>query len=817
MAKSLDLKVTLSAVNKATGPLKKIRDRALGTGTAMQETRERLRDLNEQQKRLSGFRDLSRQSLETRDALRQKREELKRVSDKLATTEGPTRRLEQQQANAKEAVRKLNDKYRTQRERVGELARKLPPATDGVRGMTEQQDALQRQIRDANDRLDAQREIMGRLSRADVGGKFRNMTTEVGRLGRRAAMLGGAAAGGIFALANSTATLGDDVAKTAAKIGVDMQALQELRYGAERSGLSTEKLDSSLERFVKRLGEAKEGGGAAAKAYEQLGLNADQLAKLSPDKALGVVADSLANVEGHADRVALMAALVGREGVAMINMLKDGSGGLDQFARDARAVGYALSDEAGRDAEEFKDALLDAQSGLKGMKNTIGAELMPAVTGLMRELSGWMRENRDQVKAFAREFGDRLKDAVPAIIEVAKGAATFAKTLGGMVNTAARLVGGFDNLAMVAGAIFAGKAIASVLSFAGALGTAGGAVYDLAMLNPKLAGAMTKVGTAMAALPIGWIVVGIAAVAAGALYLWKNWDWIGPKFAALWDDLRAMPGRAWAGIKAAFEEGIGGVARLLANWSPLGILWRGISAALGTLGIELPTTLTGLGGAIIDGLIGGLDAKWQALREKISSMADGVVGWFKEKLGINSPSRVFADFGANLLDGLINGIDEKWQLLKDKIGATAGAVTNWFKEKLGINSPSKVFAEFGVNTMQGYQAGIERSEDRPLREMTSFTRRLQQAGVAFGAAAMAAGAAANPTPIGMASFDSRPPLTAPASSSGGISFGDIHVHAAPGMDEKALARYVAAEVQRALAAAERDAAARRRSAFHDID
>ena len=41
---------------------------------------------------------------------------------------------------------------------------------------------------------------------------------------------------------------------------------------------------------------------------------------------------------------------------------------------------------------------------MAGMKNTIGAELMPAITDMMGDLSAWMRENRDQVSAFASTF-----------------------------------------------------------------------------------------------------------------------------------------------------------------------------------------------------------------------------------------------------------------------------------------------------------------------------------------------------------------------------------------------------------------------------
>ncbi|ERS88845.1 hypothetical protein [Halomonas sp. PBN3] len=849
MAKDLNLSVTLKAINKATGPLKKILQGSRAVGRAMRETRDELRGFNDQQKRISAFRDMSRQSLETRNALREKRAELDRVSQELKNATGPTRRLTQQQERAQREVDKLNTEYREQRDRVRELSRGLPRAEDGTRGLAQQQERLARQAREATERLNRQRDAMRRLTDANVSGRFNNMAGEIGRLGRRTLFAAGAAAGGIFGIANSTATLGDDVAKTSAKIGISTQELQELRYAAERSGVSTQKLDSSTERFVKRLGEARQGGGAAAKAYEQLGLDANKLAELTPAQSLRVVADELAKVENHSDRVALAAQFFGREGVAMINMLKDGSAGLDQYARDARRVGFALGDDAAAGSEAFKDAMLDAGLSLQGMKNTIGAELMPAITDLMKEFSGWMRENREQVKAFARTFGERLKAAVPTILQLGRGVATFAATLGDLTTKAAAAVGGFDNLAFVVGGLFAGKAILSVVSFAVGVGKAIGALSSFASTLPIVTGAVKALGIAFAATPLGWVVAGITAIAMSAALVIKYWKPIKAFFAGLGQGIRD-------GLSPLLTSLAPALATIKAVLSPLKPIWDGIASAMGTVwgwvtkllapvestseSLEAATNagrlfgealagiinfipnaiadFSALGVSLIDGLIGGIDAKWQALREKISGMASGITGWFKEKLGIASPSRVFAGFGANLLDGLINGIDEKWQLLKDKIGATAGAVTNWFKDKLGINSPSKVFAEFGVNTMQGYQAGIERGEDQPLREMGAFTRRLQQAGLALGAAAAASGAPAGQgAPLGMPAFDARPPLTAPSGGSSSVTIGDIHVHAAPGMDEQALAQRVAAEVQRALAAAERDAAARRRSAFHDID
>jgi phage-related protein len=946
MARDLNLSVTLSAINRATGPLRQIMQGSQGAGRAIRDTRDQLRSLQDQQKQLTAFRDMSRQSHATRRALMDKREELRQISQQLQSTEGPTRRLTQQQERAQREVDKLTREYRGQRDSVRELARQLPPGIEGTRGLTQQNEALARQIEETNRRLERQQDALRRLGNADVSGHFRNMTGEARRFTRNLTIGATLAAGSIFGLASSTARLGDDVAKTADIMGIGIAELQELRYAAERAGVGTDALDSSMQRFVRRIGRAAQGGGAAAKAYEELGLNATELAAMRPEQALDVIADRLNEVEGQTNKLAYASAIFGNAGESMINMIKGGSGELAELRRQAQETGYVLEEGAARGAEDFQDALLDAQLSMKGMKNTIGAELMPAVTDLMGEFTGWMRSNRSEVQAFARQFGDRLRATVPVLIELAQGVGAFARTLTDLTLRAADLVGGFDKLALILGVLFAGKLIMSVVMFGISLVKAGAALGSLAATLPGLVGGIKALSLAFAATPIGWVIAGITAIAAGAIYLWRNWETIGPKFTALWDTLRELPGRAWAGIKAAFEDGIGGVTRLLLDWSPIGlvtrtwsglsdsignalgaakgaaaiawdgikalldwspiglvtrtwsglsdsignaieatkgaaaiawggikalllwspmetlrgawagvselfavlwgvvraafadgigsvtrllldwspigILWRGIRAGLAALGMELPASLSELGGMIIDGLVGGLRAKWDSLRDTIGGIADGVVGWFKDKLGINSPSRVFAGFGGDLLDGLINGIDEKWSVLKDKIGSTAGAVVGWFKDRLGINSPSRVFAELGDDTLAGYRQGLERSEDGALREIKRFGDRVRRAGtgLALGAIATAAVAGGEPGgsgPGGGIAFDTRPPLSASAGGGLQVSIGEINVHAAPGMDEQALARLVAAEVQRALQQAEQRLRARQRSALYDTD
>ncbi|EPB9487735.1 phage tail tape measure protein, partial [Citrobacter farmeri] len=91
----------------------------------------------------------------------------------------------------------------------------------------------------------------------------------------------------------------------------------------------------------------------------------------------------------------------------------------------------------------------------------------------------------------------------------------------------------------------------------------------------------------------------------------------------------------------------------------------------------------------------------------------------------------FTDFGSHLIDGLVNGIKNKWESLKNTVSEMGDSVSGWFAEKLGIQSPSRVFMGFGDNIAQGAAIGLQRTTplaalagQRLAQEMTPDVPRL---------------------------------------------------------------------------------------------
>ena len=154
--------------------------------------------------------------------------------------------------------------------------------------------------------------------------------------------------------------------------------------------------------------------------------------------------------------------------------------------------------------------------------------------------------------------------------------------------------------------------------------------------------AVLWIGRALMMNPIGLV---ITAVATAAYLIYRNWGAVSGWFK-----------QRWADIQEAFNGGIAGTGKLLINWSPAGLLYKAFAAALKYLGVDLPAKFTDFGGHLVDGLINGIKNKWESLKSSVTGMGDSISGWFSEKLGIHSPSRVFMGFGDNIAQGAAIGL-----------------------------------------------------------------------------------------------------------------------------------------------------------------
>lgn len=440
---------------------------------------------------------------------------------------------------------------------------------------------------------------------------------------------------------------------------------------------------------------------------------------------------------------------MGKDATGTIQMVMDAINKLPQnkqLEAATRIFGIEYGDEAAKLANNLDE--YRRQLKIVNEEKAKGSMDREAITRT-QALSAQYELAKSSVFNLSSELGQNFKpqlvSILKAIADVLQGTRDWAKENPGTASAIMKTTAVIAAFLAVTGALMIGLAavlgplLVVRLGFA-MLGIQGGGVLSMLMSVGK---GFLWLGRIMLMNPIG---LAITAIALAAFLIYRYWEPIKGFFGGLWTEIRS-----------AFSGGILGIGALILNWSPLGLFYKAFAAVMSWFGIEMPGKFTEFGSAMMRGLVKGIL---------------GALGW-----------------------------------VKDAVLSVAGSTVGWFKEKLGIHSPSRVFAELGGYTMEGLEQGLLGGQDGPLSAVMATAKRLSAigAGVMLGGAAMA----------GDIAIDSRAPINSgvPMASASVPMQVTINIYGAPGQDVSAIRR----EVEQALANAESTRAARSRSRLTDKD
>ena len=391
--------------------------------------------------------------------------------------------------------------------------------------------------------------------------------------------------------------------------------------------------------------------------------------------------------------------------------LNQGADSIEQL--DARAKGLPQGKEA------------ETLAKIRDLQKEIGEKVLPLYAGALE----WVAKAADRVTKFMQE-----NPGVAKAMAIGVGVLAAALLILGPIMLAiASVLGPFAMLSLVMGGV------------GGAGGMLSGVLQGLGTAFTWVMRAVGLLGRALLMNPIG---LAVTAIAVAAYLIYEYWEPIKGFFLGLWGQ-----------VKEAFNGGILGVGALLLNWSPLGLFHAAFATVLQWFGIDMPTK--------------------------------------------------FTEFGTNMIQGLANGIKGAIGWVVDAVSGVADRTIGLFKEKLGIHSPSRVFAELGGFTMAGLQEGLADGAGGPLGTVQRMASKL--AGIGAGIAIGSAPAIAAPV-----SFDTRPTLTASGASATAAPAAapiTINIYPAAGADPQAIARAVQDELRKI----DNQNAARARSRYTDRD
>ena len=194
---------------------------------------------------------------------------------------------------------------------------------------------------------------------------------------------------GLLIAINKSAAAIDNLAKTSSKLGIEIGNLQKLHFIFEQTGVSIETGNMALQRMTRRVAEAAQGTGEAVKALDELGVSAEDLNKLSPDKQLFVLAEAMKGVVNQGDKVRLAMKLFDSEGVALVNTM---GANINSLSSEFDDLGITLTTQQASMVEGYQDAKNKLSTMFGGFFKILTAEIAPAFTMIIGRITKSVKE-----------------------------------------------------------------------------------------------------------------------------------------------------------------------------------------------------------------------------------------------------------------------------------------------------------------------------------------------------------------------------------------------------------------------------------------
>lgn len=409
-----------------------------------------------------------------------------------------------------------------------------------------------------------------------------------------------AVATGLSALTLKSALAADDLNTLAKQSGFSTADIQKWQYASDLIDVSIDDIVKSAAKMKKNMISTST---TTVDAWNQLGIKVkDSNGQLRNSTTVFYeTLTALSKVQNETERDTLAMTLFGKSADSLAGIVDDGGAALQELAGKAEKAGVILSQDTLDSANALNDKVDTLKATVKGFAGKVGSELagraskaldvvgshfskafntspMDWLNGkldtLMAKLDSWIAGGGlerladllvNGVQLGAQKAGDMLQKAGDALKWCKDHSDTLVNVLKGLAAAwAVKKVLDFNNgLADCVGNI--GGIIKTVLTMTGVLGGQAAATGTATV-------AQTGLNAAMAANPIGAVILAIEALIAVGVLLYKNWDTIKAGAQSLWNKFKDVSIRIGTAFSGAFNK-VKNAAKTALEWVASKLSW----------------------------------------------------------------------------------------------------------------------------------------------------------------------------------------------------------------------------------------------------
>lgn len=172
----------------------------------------------------------------------------------------------------------------------------------------------------------------------------------------------------------------DETSKLSRALGVNIGKFQALAMVADEAGISQDQLGSAIKKSQRSIVEASRGLETYARTFRTLGLNVDDLLKLSPDEQFESIVNALSQIESPTIRAATAMEVFGRQGADVNNILENFKGNLDEARQFQDDFNITVSQFDANLIEEANDSVGRLGLAFNGAGNVMATRFAPLIT-----------------------------------------------------------------------------------------------------------------------------------------------------------------------------------------------------------------------------------------------------------------------------------------------------------------------------------------------------------------------------------------------------------------------------------------------------
>jgi hypothetical protein len=282
------------------------------------------------------------------------------------------------------------------------------------------------------------------------------------------------------------------------RLGVGSEFLQKFQFAASQNGIASNEAGIALQRFTRRVADAKENGGKLKETLEKLNISFDDSSgrAKTTEELFQEFGAALSDMKDPAEKLRIAFTFLDTEGAKLTQLFRDGAPTIAEYGAEAEKLGIIVKDDQVK-------ALQAASGAMEEMGRTFKSFLAAAakpLTGVIQTLNEGLKGAIKIVK----NYGTEITVAATAVVtyytalKTLKGALAVTAAIKAMGVAAGVTSKTMKLLAIATNAVFTGN-------FVKAAKAATLAIKGMAV--------------AVAANPLGLLIAGAAALATGLFLL----------------------------------------------------------------------------------------------------------------------------------------------------------------------------------------------------------------------------------------------------------------------------------------------------------